>query len=732
MAKKITINFNSQPTAGLGFRYAIKLNTINVVYPSGENEVNIEYQSFPYLDPTKVDIDIVYGLSRTIDNTLAFLVVYYSSPGITYSKVGDSIEVLAEMPDFTITVSVFETNPNISIVVTDVDTPNTIKLKYFFQYKNIVNHEYICEIYQKGYTGDLTEIHGTAILEKGSVTSLLEPIRGGGVTLKLEASKEFTLEDLYSQNEQDFSIKLYRNGNLIFRGYLHPDGVYQDYIRDEWIITLDCVDGLGALANLAYVETNGVPYLGKQKAIDIIYNCLKRTGIYMPINISINTYYEGLSDISQVFSNIYFNADRFVKTDNDTIMSCEEVLRSILDIFKACITQIDGEWYIFKPNEINTNAYVTFWNYNISNNYVKKNTLNLNRELGSQIDNYYPHHCTGNQKIEIKGAIGGFRLGYKYGLVSGLMPNPKLIKNGSALEYDDWTIDQSNNAIVNDPLKTYGFVFKNKTSYGFIHTAMSDLIPVAEGDVLSLKVSYETSSNSYNPTIVFEIKCGTNYLDSSPLEWNNSTSSRFLLQTDNKSGITTIPIPAIPESNNLTISVIDCLIFGGDGTTWIKSIDIIPTPNDQAIQGEFHTVERSDRVSTIVKENQTVFNGDNPSTIYLGAIFKFDGLTPTDLWFRKGIASAYKFPLLRIAAEEEMRISQKPTKAFIGDFYGYIPYLSLVSINNVGRFMFVEWSYDTMSNVTTCKQLELFANEIEDIQYAYTLDYGATVKPTIV
>jgi hypothetical protein len=38
-------------------------------------------------------------------------------------------------------------------------------------------------------------------------------------------------------------------------------------------------------------------------------------------------------------------------------MSCEEVLKSILDIFGAVITQIDGEWYIYKANEIYVSLY---------------------------------------------------------------------------------------------------------------------------------------------------------------------------------------------------------------------------------------------------------------------------------------------------------------------------------------------------------------------------------------
>ena len=43
----------------------------------------------------------------------------------------------------------------------------------------------------------------------------------------------------------------------------------------------------------------------------------------------------------------------------------------------------------------------------------------------------------------------------------------------------------------------------------------------------------------------------------------------------------------------------------------------------------------------------------------------------------------------------------------------------------------IEYSYDTFSNISTIKSLELFSAEISDLVYKPTFDYGNTVKPTI-
>ena len=44
----------------------------------------------------------------------------------------------------------------------------------------------------------------------------------------------------------------------------------------------------------------------------------------------------------------------------------------------------------------------------------------------------------------------------------------------------------------------------------------------------------------------------------------------------------------------------------------------------------------------------------------------------------------------------------------------------------------IEWDYDTMMNICKVRYLELYAEELDDINYVFTFDYGnGTVKPTI-
>ena len=66
-------------------------------------------------------------------------------------------------------------------------------------------------------------------------------------------------------------------------------------------------------------------------------------------------------------------------------MDCNEVLNSILNLFSAVVTQQDGQWWVYRPNDIG-NGIVTFINNDTDQTFVK----NIGVTLGSQIDNYYP------------------------------------------------------------------------------------------------------------------------------------------------------------------------------------------------------------------------------------------------------------------------------------------------------------------------------------------------------
>lgn len=740
MAKrKILIEFTANPILGNAFSYDIAIGGIPFLYPNGLTTLNLDYVSgsnVPY-----ISIGKKVTLSETIDATINFLIEYYSSPFITYTRVDNNIEILLNFENAVVTYPE-EANDNI-LISDDAYSPNVnLKLKYLVEWSDAENVLYSVRIYQKGFTGTATEVSGYGVLKYGSVKDNLEAIRGNGLDLSLNATTELTLEDLYTEEENSFSVKMYRKNVLLFDGFLKPDGVYQSFVQDEWVLSLSCVDGLGLLKDLAFVQSNGFHWAGKQRAIDVVYNCLNRTGLQMNINTSVNIYYDGLvpSDNLDPLHEIYVSVERFIKNDNDTIMDCNEVLSSVLNLFNAVICQISGQWYIYRPTELFENPIVKFRQYSeTDNSYIKLNTKNLEFNLGSQINNFYPHHCGGNQQIEIKGSVSAARINYKYGFEKSVGFNPYL--NHTEYDYENWNVLEQE-LIILDPTKNQGLitlplsggVSPPPTSLPILSSNGVNLI---SGDLIDL-----TIKANYTPGNILDSRFRvvlTNELNvKSYLKKDGSWSSIETIETFLDFRFTgnlnvTLKSQGLPFSGEVVIFIYEAIkpfqSFGYYEVTYCDLTNSQTVSSSGAI-GEFHTVQRQNRPSSISTETSKIYNGDSPSVIYDGAVYKNDFITPTSNWFRREKTESK--PVLQIAVEDVLRLQQKPQKLFTGDIYGFMPYLSVVNIDNLeGKFLPIEWSFDALKNTTSVKLLQFFGDELNDIDYKYTLDYGNTTKVTI-
>lgn len=773
----VIISLLSNPSPGEGAYFSGSISGVKIVFNNGLNNADFQFtdSDAEILANPLHRVKIGINAEQSAVNLKAFLdnngyvsnsvSIYYAleSGGGSFAVKGyfGANENIYFEISTNIDFNPGDPLPSISIVAFYGNNPPVITPKYFFEYTNSGNEKWRCEIFQNNFGGQSVEIFGRATIVKSEAKSHLDLIRGTGLELQLEANQEITFEDFYSIDERNFTVRLYRQNILEFQGFLKPDGIYQSFVGSIWIINIQCVDGLGFLSDLSFVKPNGVPYSGRISMFDIIANCLNRTGLQLKINTFINVFYYGLATTpdTDVLRNACLNTDRFKKSDDNTLMSCQEVLTSVLDLFNACITQYAGEWHIYRPNDFQNNTYPIFKTYEIDNTYIGLNQLNLNRKLGSQIDNYYPHHCNSNQRIELKGAISAFRLGYKYGFLGSLLGNGSLYHLAGTKIYDNWDVqtwDESvlTGSLVIDPVSTNGISFKAATTLGaprqFRKALISNVsITLQEGYTFDFKTRF--ISYGFPASVRFTVRVGGYYLnyidgswdDSSALhfdltnaavdEFPNSTGAQVDQKFDRSFTINSQPVPA-DGLVEITMYVPQKSIGGSFiPLVEVKSVELVNTFQGNNIVGEFHTVARVNPVSSLVKDNKAVSNGDSVNDVYLGAIYKQDKVSLTDNWYRAAFPGSEVKPLLRIVAEDQLRISQIPTKVFSGDVYGYCSYLAVYSINNLsGKFMPISWSFDTFLNITTMRNLELYSPELFDIDYTKTDDYGETVKPTIV
>ena len=629
-------------------------------------------------------------------------------------------------------------------------------LKYYFEFTDVQNILHRCEIYNDTFVGTATEVQGSLSLTKASTKDTLESIRGGGLQIDLEATNLLSFNDLYSENERQYSVKYIRNStDLLFYGWLSPEGLIESFVDDTWIISLDCTDGLGFLTNLSYVENaTGLTFSGKQSALEIIVNCLKRTNLVQNIYTSIDIYYTGMTTTQNVLANTYFNANRFIKDDNNTtIMNCEEVLRSILEPFGACITQYKGSWYIFKPNVLFDNTNLSFFAYDGNGVALPTPTVTVefSQSLGSQINNFYPHHVNKNQQLTVDSSIGAYRINYKYGLVRSFIEN-KYLQSVSNTNIPGYNI--INNTYLTIPFDTVNntgvTILQNNTSIiSVLETSNSIILPINQQFDFFMKYFIGGAFVFGQFEVILTGTSNTYYLKKLNL-LNTSSNSRFYSSewTQTQTYITaekivageeneTISSEPLPEAGNIKVIIYTSdQSFGSSAIPFnLTELNITPNVTDDNLQGENHTFQIISNPSTKIEKTKEVFNGDNDSDIYVGTIYKSDETTPTETWTR---GDSRAVPILEIMGEERMKMYAKPLRVFSGDVFGYIDYLSVISIDGINNVLFmpIEYEYNAETNITKLKLKQILNNLLPDtsfsnIDYKLTFDFGNVVEPTI-
>ena len=733
MARKIIIDFSAQPvTSGAGFGYYITIDGFELYYNSGTSQVTIEYIPIGGTPSGINSIEIGANLEETIQKTLDLLRTIYVSDIVFYSIVGNTIEVYVNA-DATATVDAL-INPNIDITQADVE-PISVNLIYYLIYG-----DYRLNIYKSNYLGNSTEINGTVTLTKSAVDTILEPIRGTGLNLSLEAKQGLTFDEFLLADEFTYKTELLQNGYVIFEGYIKPDGVQQSYVNDEWLVNVESTDGLGALKDLSFVQSNGLQFSGKMSFYDVIKACLDRTKLTLQINTSINLEYTGYTG-TNILKDVYVNSERFIKENKDNVlMNCNEVLTSVLNLFSGVITQQDGQWWIYRPNDLEATGFTRFINQDNDTTF----NVNLNKVLGSQINNFYPHHSGANQQIEVKGAISAYRLNYQYGFTAGLVTNPNL-NHDKELNYDGWTVEPSlpSNILINNPNDLSGVLMRpNQLTLPITLTEVieSDGVSALADEQLSLtfKVRTEWTKQSF----FFKVKTDDGYFLNTNFEWELGEDTNTYIKVDcgklssSESYFATFEVLTAPIPNDCNVSIIICRPKYYNSTFNVGVGEVLfaqisdTTFQRLGIVGENHTVSRILPPSSITKENQKVFNGDGDQDL-IGSIFKSDETTFTDTWNRAGKTES--LPILGISAMDDLRIQSRPVKIFSGSIYGYLPYMSVVTIDNItGLFMFTEWDYDIKTNSSNVKLMQFYNDDLADISYEVTPDYGNnTVKPTI-
>jgi len=691
------------------------------------------------------------------DSVFIFSPQYIEDFGEVLISPGVDIASAVGTYNFTYTVSVLE-GPNrtftilLNVINSDTTPPEppdlNYHLKYWLEYTNIGNDKFRLEINQKGYLNESIEIHGRIVLNYQEKKDLFQPIIASSLSIELEADVDMSLQDLYSEDELMYQAVFKRNDQIIFIGFIKPDGIFENWVSNKWMLNIDAYDGLSTLKNLSFISNNGINYVGKLSVLEVVKNCLDRTNLSLPINISVEVFYDGFSGYN-IFEETFLNTERFYQ-DKSNIMDCESVLKSTLQIFNASILQMNGEWWVYRAIDLKEE---TIFSHYIDGIFDQNIQIEPHIEIGSQIDEFDIFHCGGNQMKSISASVQAYRIYYKYGNASNVLGNGGLAFEGGGLYIPGWDINQVGYEV--SKLNDKSGLSSESVNYGddVPLITLGQNLDIGANNVMVFRVQF--GNFSFNTGgLMFSIGVGDQWFNLKEGKWQNYSEMNYVSNNRSRVEFRGSPSERIyfdgqgVATFELTITApIDGLLqliiwrdqspsgaYGGHmgGRFELYGLELIPD-NQSNLKGVYYTASRNSRVSTVTKENVTVYNGDSNSTLFVGTIYKGDQETATEIWYRKDKAESLE--LLSINAEDNLRISPRPMIVFEGSVFGYIPYLALISINNVsGKFQPSKYSYDTFRNEIklSSKEFESDYLELEAFTVDRKEDYGNETKVTIV
>lgn len=640
-----------------------------------------------------------------------------------------------------------------------VDEPEEFeyKLKYFIQ-----REKYRLNIYENVLVGTVlvpVEVNGTVDLNYQERSDLFEPIISSSLKINLEASLTQTFEDLYNEDEKTFKVEVIKDSKTVFLGFVLPDTIWEDFVADKWILGITANDGLSSLKNVSFsqditdVQGNPLTFTGRLTAMNIINICLKKTGLNLPINVNCQVVYNGWVGKS-ILSSIYLSTERYFQNETEP-MDCESVVKSIMQIFNATLIFQNGEWWIYRTFDLVERNLVPRY---VNGLWDSDTVGEFGEVLGSDINNFEIFHCNENQKKSISPAVQAYQVIYQYGTAKNVLANGGLVLEGSGLNIPGWTVNTGPDGLVDRGVRP-GYNYGVRSAVRPldpppIFLSLNQSINVTQGAGLDLTIKYRNDGeNSLYLNFAFSVfSGGTTYWYS--IQIGNWQTAYVTNRVDNfyqaYTGGAFVNMGGLDAVFNLkAIAPIDGqvaihIIRNGHGPGGIMGVHGISlSASDDNIKSTDYTGRRTEKKSTAVKPNVTVYNGDSGSDLFVGTIFKDDADTPTDTWNRYFAYEqsggwvldnvSEQKEVLEINAADNLRISPRPMTIFEGDFKGFIPYLTFLTIDGLKyddlgtlkdrRFQFLKYSYSFDKDETK----SLF-KEFMDMFSLFEDQYKVTIK----
>jgi hypothetical protein len=173
------------------------------------------------------------------------------------------------------------------------------------------------------------------------------PIHGTTADLSIYSDTNFQWVGLYAYGERKYRLSIYYSTtNLYYRGFLNSDGYSEPYDGVSYPVILSASDWLGQLKDIPYKDGT-VNYNGRNTESQIIFDILAKIGT-TSFKEFVSIYEDSMedTDADSPLNQTTVDVDIFQERN------CYEVLTEILKTYSAIIRQVNGEFVIYRPDDL--------------------------------------------------------------------------------------------------------------------------------------------------------------------------------------------------------------------------------------------------------------------------------------------------------------------------------------------------------------------------------------------
>ena len=323
-------------------------------------------------------------------------------------------------------------------------------IKYRTEYKSLINDTWRIDIDIPSYNGEPLKVLGvgesacTISYEGGSDDIFETHIQGSQAKINLYQGGVIDIEELQISDDLTIMVKVYKNNNLHWSGFLVPDGI-QEFLKGHknYEVNLTATDGLKSMDGLdfVYINPRGIEIDGVVSEIrcplNTLRQCFNKLGNVLKIRWS--------CDLRSVVDG---NRDFFagvVPFDNHGELvtyikpNCLWMIENIVKSANCHIKQQDGIWYIESlVDKIKSNGVLEYYEIDATMEDVIARKVIVDNNIVN------PKEINDNSFFIYQKGLGKVKVEYENKMNENVLPNGSfnLVSTDTALYWS------TNNAIL--------------------------------------------------------------------------------------------------------------------------------------------------------------------------------------------------------------------------------------------------------------------------------------------